>query len=239
MKDPIVILHGWASTISGDRYKELKLLLEEKGYKVFTPDMPGFGKSKLKKDELLFEDYIKFVKNFVSKQKLKKTILLGHSFGGRVAIRFAAEYPELVSKLILVGASGIPRPLPSIKKKFAFYATKISRPIFIIPPFSFFYKFFRKLVYYAIGEMDYYKAGKLSKTFQNVYKISIVENLSKISKPVLIVWGENDTITPLKDGKIMHEKIKGSKLVIIPKATHRLPYENPNAFVKEIIKFLR
>ena len=239
MKKTIVILHGWGSTVSGDRYKEVKNLLQKKGFVVYTPDMPGFGKSKLKKDELYFEDYVNFVKKFLDKEKLKKIILLGHSFGGRVAIRFTSLYPEYVSSLILVGASGIPHPLPSLKKKVIYYTTKIIRPIFQRAPFSFFYKLFRKLVYYAIGEMDYYKAGNLSKTFQNVYKISIEEDLKKIRISTGIIWGEKDTITPLADGKLMHKNIKGSKLFIVPEASHKLPYENPKIFTEIVINFLK
>lgn len=239
MKKTIVILHGWGSTVSGKRYKEAKTLLEKKGFTVYTPDMPGFGKSMLRKDELFFEDYVFFVKKFLDKNKLKKIVLIGHSFGGRVAIRFTALYPMYVSSLILAGASGIPRPLPSLKKKIAYYTTKIVRPFFSVPPFSIFYKIFRKLVYYAIGEMDYYKAGNLSKTFKNVYKVSITKDLKKIRVPTKIIWGENDTITPLDDGKLMHSSIKGSQFFIVPSATHRLPYENPAIFVEEIESFLK
>lgn len=239
MKKTIVILHGWGSTVSGERYKEVKKLLEKNGFSVFTPDMPGFGKSTLKKEELFFDDYVDFVKDFLKEKKLKKIILLGHSFGGRVAIHFTALYPQSVLSLVLTGASGIPRPLPSLKKKIVYTITKISRPIFSIPPFSFFYALFRKLVYYSIGEMDYYKSGSLAKTFQNVYKVSIVDDLEKISVPTYIIWGEKDTITPLADGLLMHQKIHGSKLKIISSATHKLPYESPRIFAEEILTFLK
>lgn len=239
MKDPILLLHGWGSTMSGERYKEAVNLLENSGFVVFCPDMPGFGTSNFKKEELFFDDYVQFVREFIKKHKIKKVILVGHSFGGRVAIRFTALYPQYVTKLILTGASGIPHPLPSIKKKLAFIATKIVKPVFSIPPFSFFYSLLRKLVYYSIGEMDYYKAGKLSKTFKNVYQENILPDLVKIHVPTLLVWGENDTIIPVSDGIYMHDHIKKSKLVVVPTATHKLPYEYPSLFVKEIVDFLK
>lgn len=239
MGDPILILHGWGNQVlGGKRFQEVKSLLEKKGYRVFAPDLPGFGQNTLKKESLTFEDYLLFVKSFIHEKKLKKIILIGHSFGGRIAIAFSSRYPELVSRLVLVSASGIPHALPSLKKKIAYVLTKTIGPIFAIPPFSFFYNFLRKLVYYAIGEMDYYKSANLKQTFKNVYQVTIVPDLEKIYVKTLIIWGENDTFTPVEDGKLMHAKINNSKLVIIPHAGHRFPYENPEAFVKEISTFI-
>lgn len=243
MKKIIVLLHGWSSTMTNKRYSSLKELLEKQGFTVYIPDLPGFGEnSTIEKESLEFEDYISFVRKYIEdilkKTKQKQVILIGHSFGGRVAIRFTSMYSQLVAKLILTGASGIPRPLPSIKKKLIFTATKALRPLFIIPPFSFGFKFFRKMVYYSIGEMDYYKAGKLTQTFKNVYKVSIKDDLEKISVPTLLIWGENDQTIPLQDAQFMNENIKHSQLIVIPHATHKLPYEMPVEFTNEIIKFV-
>lgn len=239
MKAPIIVLHGWGSTMSGKRYSALQKMLEKEGYTVYAPDLPGFGDNPLEKDALAFEDYIQFVHDFIVKiVKEKKVILLGHSFGGRIAIRFSAQYPQLVEKLILTGASGIPRPLPSLKKRIVYGVTKITRPFFAIPPFSYLYHFFRKAVYYSIGEMDYYKAGSLRETFKNVYQVSILPDLEHITVPTLILWGANDTFTSLADGELMHEKIAHSKFVIVPDATHKLPYEHPEITAKEIRAFL-
>jgi len=239
MKEPIVILHGWGSTVSGQkRFGEVKQLLEKKGYTVFTPDLPGFGSNTLKKEELFFEDYVAFVKEFLQQQKLKKITLIGHSFGGRIAIAFAAKYPDLVGRLILVSASGIPHPLPSGKKKLAYIATKIAKPLFSIPPCSWFYQYFRKAVYYAIGEMDYYKAGSLTKTFRNIVEVNITQDLPKIKTPTLIIWGEEDTFVPVADGMVMYEKIKGSQIVIEKNEGHKFPYDNPKAFVAIVLKFV-
>jgi len=243
MKKIIVILHGWSKDMTGGRYKDVKEILEKKGFLVFTPDLPGFGRNALNKEQLFFDDYVSFVHQFVqdilAKSKEKKIILIGHSFGGRIAIKFSSLYPELVSKLIVSGASGIQRPLPSVKKKIVFYTTKILKPIFLLPPFSYFYKFFRKLIYYAIGEMDYYKAGSLTQTFKNVYQFSIKNDLERISIPTLLIWGENDSFIPLSDGIYMHNHIRNSQLVVVPEGTHKLPYEDPTKFSKIVLEFIR
>ena len=224
--------------MSGSRYQALQKILEKYGYTVFAPDLPGFGENKLEKDELFFADYVSFVKDFIQQKKLKQVILLGHSFGGRIAIAFTALYPKMVSKLILVNASGVIHPL-TMKKRIAFVLSRLIKPFVSFPGFYSLYTYARKLVYYLLKEMDYYNAKSLAKTFTNVYRVSIVEQLSKISVPTLIVWGENDTMTPLVDGKLMHEKIKGSTFLVIKGATHRLPYENPDVFAQEVRRFIQ
>ncbi|OGH18824.1 MAG: hypothetical protein A2770_04270 [Candidatus Levybacteria bacterium RIFCSPHIGHO2_01_FULL_38_12] len=237
-KSPIVILHGWGRELSGGKYDAIKQLLGKKGYTVYTPDFPGFGASQLGKTSFEFEDYVSFVNEFITKNKLKKVVLLGHSFGGRVAIRFATEFADKVDLLILTGASGIPRPLSSLKKKIVFVTVKILRPLFLISPISFFFRFFRKLVYYSIDEMDYYKAGNLSKTFKNVYQVSILPDLPKIKVRTLLVWGEEDKTIPLIDAKEMELLIPRAKLVVVKNEGHRLPYENPQKFMQAIESFL-
>jgi pimeloyl-ACP methyl ester carboxylesterase len=237
-KTPIVLLHGWGSTMSGEKYKTLQTILERDGYKVYAPDLPGFGNNPLKKDALTFNDYCTFVYQLITKEiKAKKVILIGHSFGGRIAIRFTHEHPNLVEKLVLTGASGIPHQLP-LKKRIISTVSKIIKPIFTIPPFSFFYRFSRKFVYRSLGEMDYYKAGPLQETFKNVYMVSIVDDLDKISVPTQLIWGKDDTFTPIADGALMHKKIADSQFVMIPDATHKLPYERPDIFAQTVIPFI-
>lgn len=238
MKTPILLLHGWAKDMTGSRYAGACTLLEKAGYTVFAPDLPGFGNNPLPQAALVFEDYIVFVKTFIEKtMKAKKVILIGHSFGGRMAIRFSARYPDMVEKLILADASGVPQKLTP-KKQVLSLASRMLKPLFVIPPFSFFFQFARKILYRTIGEMDYYKAGNLTQTFKNVYQVSIMDDLPKVSAPTLIVWGEKDMFTPIQDGKIMHEGIKNAKFAIIQDASHKLPYEKPTEFVKEVISFL-
>jgi pimeloyl-ACP methyl ester carboxylesterase len=238
MKTPILILHGWAKEMSGQKYQKLAKLLQDKGYEVFTPDLPGFGTNPLKKDALVFEEYVAFVKEYIEKKiKSPKVVLFGHSFGGRIAIRFAAQNPAMVEKLILADASGIPQKI-SPKKQVVVIATKILKPLFTLPFLSLFYPILRKVLYRGIGEMDYYKAGNLTQTFKNVYQVNIVSDLAHVSMPTLIVWGEKDTFTPLGQGKKIHEGIKGSEFAIIPNASHRLPYENPEATAQKVLPFL-
>lgn len=228
VKDPIIILHGWG--ISGSKYHELQKLLE-KDFKVYSPDMPGFGSEKLKKDMVL-DDYLDFLLGFMKKKKISKAILLGHSFGGRVAAKFASIHPEKVSKLILTGAPLIKKPL-SFKKQFAGIVAKTGKRIV---PASIFY-LARKVLYRSIGEWDYYKAGELSKTLQNIIAEDLREILPKIKVPTLLIWGKNDTFVKLEIGNEISNLIKSSKIEIL-EGSHRIPYENPETFYNAIYKFI-
>ena len=230
MKQKIVILHGWGAESAS--FTEVKKLLEKEGYAVDVPDLPGFGSAPLLKNPMTFDDYIGFVTDRVLKEKV---ILIGHSFGGRIAIAYAARNPLAVSKLILTGASGVPHPL-LLKQQLVTYVAKGGKILLKAPVFS---SIMRKLVYLWIGEWDYYLAGKLKETFKNVYRVDVRPFLSKISCSTLLIWGEHDFVTPVSDGEYMKKTIRGATMLVIKGAGHKLPYQMPHVFVENILPFLK
>lgn len=231
---PIVILHGWKK--SGQDYHELANLLMTEGYRVFSPDMPGFGKTPLPKKSMFLSDYVAFVKQYLKEKKLQKIIFIGHSFGGRVATKFTVSYPNLVEKLILTGSPLIKRPL-SFKKKIISSLSKIGKRILFFTPAKN-SDSARKIIYQLLGEWDYYKSNELSQTFKNIVQEDLSNLLSQIKTPTLIIWGAKDTFVPILDAKEIAQKISGATLVILPSETHKLPYEHPHAFFTKIVKFL-
>lgn len=228
MKKPtIIILHGWG--ISSASFTEVKKLLTEEGFLVKVPDLPGFGDVPLTKNAMTFDDYILFVEKLLDKEKI---ILIGHSFGGRIAIRVAIRHPKQVHELILTGASGIIHPLTA-KQKVALIFAKAGK---LLPVEL---NLFRKVLYKFLGEWDYYKSGALRETFKNIYRVSIAEDLSHITVPTLLIWGERDKVIALADAKDMEKRIPKATLIIVPGASHKLPYEMPHVFVEKILPFLR
>lgn len=224
----IVILHGWGA--SSKSFYEVKDLLEKEGFNVQVPNLPGFGEESSTKKIMDFDDYITFVKDFI---KNRKVILLGHSFGGKIAIKLASQNPEIIEKLILTGASGVRRGL-NLKRKIAYILAKVGKKILPIGQ-----DFFKRIIYYWIGEWDYYKSGKLLETFKRVYSIDIKNYLPEIKVQTLIIWGERDNVVPVSDARYIKEKIRKSRLIIIPGAAHNLPYGMPNVFVEKILPFLK
>lgn len=233
MKKTIVILHGWS--LSGDRYQAIKKIFEKKNYSVFVPDLPGFGKEKLTKKIMYIDDYIEYILDFLKKNDLKKIILIGHSFGARIGAKLAAKYPGMVEKLILTGAPLIKQKI-SFRKKIILFPAKAIKKIFNLDHIP---NRLRKILYSLLGEWDYYKADNdIKETFKAIIAEDIAKSLSFIRVPTLVIWGEKDKFVPKSLGNQITKKIANSNYVEIPDATHKLPYEKPEIFAKEVLKFI-
>ncbi len=209
-KKTLVLLHGWAK--KKEDYQELVGLLAKK-YTVYSLDLPGFGATPMTRSYNL-ADYAKDVAGFVNGKRLEKVILLGHSFGGRVAIKMALEYPKLVEKLVLVDSAGIERKSVRVE---------VLRLLWTLAPLA--PTRLRELLRPMVGSKDYLESiGWVRETFKNVVGENLEPELAKIKIPTLLVWGENDHTTPLWQGKVMQREISGSKLVIISGTDHGAPY---------------
>lgn len=231
---PILILHGWG--VFGDKYSELTRLLEKDGYSVYAPDFPGFGKEPLHGDVMVLDDYVTFIREFLKKHHMKKVIIIAHSFGGRVAAKLAASYPTIVDRMVITGSPLIKRKL-SLKKQIIAQIVKGGKKgVSILPaPVQ---AVLQKMIYRSIGEWDYYKAGKLKETFKQIINEDVSSVLGKISVPVLLVWGEQDTMVPVVDGKDIAARIPHAIYKSLP-ASHRLPYEYPDRFYNAIKEFIQ
>lgn len=92
--------------------------LADQGFFVICYDRRGAGRSKVKKAEFTFEEAVEDLKKVIHKQKLKKVTLLGHSFGGALALRFAQKYPDLTSLILLISAPmDFPATFRTIRQK--------------------------------------------------------------------------------------------------------------------------
>ncbi len=231
MKTPIIILHGWG--LFGEKYKELRNIFGENGYKVFLLDLPGFGGEKLIKESMFLDDYVEFVEKFIDKNKLKKIILIGHSFGGRVSVKFAVKYPNQVEKLVLTGAPVIREKLNFKKNVISYLVKKLK--ILVPKPIE---GQIKKIIYKFLGEWDYYKAKNLKQTFVNIINEDLTQNLKDIKTPTFLIWGENDKFVPIEYAGKANKLIEKSKLKIISNESHGLPYNNPELFAKEILEHI-
>ena len=236
MKKTVLILHGWKIGMTGQRYNEIKTLLEQEGFTVFSPDLPGFGIQELIKNRMTLDDYVSFVKSYLDEKKTGKVILIGHSFGGRIAAKFSYLHPDRIEKLILTGSPLIKKPF-SPKQRLANYMAKYGKTAMAIFPSSI-SQIPRKILYRAIGENDYYESGNLRETFKAIIGEDLAPILSSIKIPTLLIWGDNDSFVPVSIGKEIARKIKHAKLVIIPDTGHKLPYEEPMKFVRAIMSFI-
>lgn len=226
-----MFLHGWRA--QGLVWRDVAARLSEsRDFAIYLLDLPGFGGSTLPKTPFHVQDYTNLISGFIEKLDLGKVILIGHSFGGRIATKLAAQKPELVEKLILVDSAGLMTNKKSGGLKFL---AKMVKPLFR-PKFM---KGLREKIYQKIGAEDYTATPNLKETFLKVINEDLSGYLPKVSQPTLIIWGENDKTTPLGDAKIMKAKIKNSQLVVFENAGHSCFLDKPKEFCDELIRFIK
>lgn len=232
---PIILLHGWGS--SSAAFLKTQEYLAKNGFKIYVPDLPGFGKSASLPSAWGVGEYADLVLQFADSLSLDKFFLIGHSFGGRISIKLTVNHPEKALGLVLCSTAGVRRPL----KRFIFFVfAKLGKMLFSLPGLCLFQKPSRKLLYFLARERDYYQAqGVMRETMKKVISEDFTLDLAKIKIPTLIIWGANDKVTPTTHAKILKEKIKGSVLKIVPSATHKLPYEKPEVFSRLVTEFLK
>ncbi len=236
MNYPIVILHGW--NLNAEKFKPLEEELEKRGYQVFCFDLPGFGQSNIPDKPLTLSDYVSYIENFLKKKKIPKIILIGHSFGGRISIKFAAKNPGLLKALILTGAPGL-NPVPKIKILFFLILSKVGNWLFSIPLLSYFKNIARAFLYKAAKATDFYNSHpSMRQTFKNIVLEELSQYLRQIKTPTLLIWGEEDQIVPIGIAQKMNKLIKKSQLVIIPNARHGVPWTNSKEFTNKVEVFL-
>ena len=233
----LVILHGWQS--SKEKWQQVKRYVEDENIKVIVPDLPGFKPETTLSKAWNLNDYVEWVKDYP--EVAEGFFLLGHSFGGRISIKFAEKYPDKLKGLILVSAAGIKRD--SFSKKFLGLGAKVAKDLKIeeMQIIKDFWKLFRKIFYrYILRKTDYLQtSGYLKETIKNVLNEDLTPLLDKISIPTLILWGEKDKITPLKDAYLMKKRIKNSKLKILEKIGHNVYLESPKLLAQEIKEFIK
>ncbi|MCL4562761.1 MAG: alpha/beta hydrolase [Chloroflexi bacterium] len=231
----VVLLHGWGTDSSSLR-PVLKALKENLPARVIALDFPGFGYSQPPGEAWDVSSYTRFLSCFLDELGLAEVDIVAHSFGGRVAIKLAAEYPERIRRLVLVDSAGIrPRPTLLTGLRIALYKTlkKITRAF---PGAAHLFRVDRLVA--RQGSDDYRNAGEMRQTFVKVVNEDLRPWLRAIRCPVLLVWGERDDSTPLEDGRLMAQLIPHAKLEVIPGAGHFSFVDNPGLFNSLAISFL-
>lgn len=234
--EPLLILHGWGGS-SNSWLRVLEYL--KNNFLIVCPDLPGFGKTSPPPKPWTLLDYTHFIKNFISEFNFKEIFLLGHSFGGRIAIKFSVIWPKMVKKLILCSSAGIKEKL-KIWQNIIFYFSLVGNAIFSRNFLKRFEDKAKNLFYIFFRNLDYGKAkGVMKETMKNILAEDLLPEIEKITSNTLIVWGENDNILPIKFAFLFKEKIKNSELQILPKIKHSPHLEDPSQLSKVILEFLK
>ncbi|KKR24696.1 MAG: hypothetical protein A3C27_02760 [Candidatus Levybacteria bacterium RIFCSPHIGHO2_02_FULL_39_36] len=223
----LFILHGW--TYSTDKWDPFLKILKRNDYELELLKIPGLTEPL---DEAWdISDYVQWINAKIGE---KKTTLIGHSNGGRVAMAFALKYPNKIEKLILIDSAGIrDKKLSTKLKRFIFYrlakfGKNITSSVFL-----------KDLLYKSAGEKDYELATPIMKqTMNNLISFDLEPHLSEIRIPTLIIWGEKDKITPLYFAEIINKQIRNSKLIVVRGAKHSPQFTHPKEVFNCISNFI-
>lgn len=235
MNQKLLILPGWGS--NSQRWQKVKELLQEKGIEVLILDLPGFGFTPSPPKPWGRDDYLNWIFQQIKEKNWQKFNLLGHSFGGGLAVKMAAENPNLIEKLILISPAIIKRK--SLKTYLFYWFAYFGKKIFSLPLLEKLQPQAQWFIYKLAGTSDYYLADRIMKeTMKKIAKENLEIILEKVKVPTLILWGKRDDVLPLKDAYKIKEKIKNSKLKILPRSKHSPHREEPEELAERIIKFL-
>lgn len=234
-KGPVMLfLHGWQDTLH--TFDPLFPAFVDE-FRVIVLDLPGFGKSELPRGVWGLDEYVQFVHDFVQKIGVSVDVIVGHSFGGRIAIKGLSSGELSAKKVVLIGSAGIAKTYTMRSTLFAVFA-KIGKIITLIPPLSFWRKNLRKKIYAWSGS-DYFRSGPLKETFLRVIREDLSEQARGIGIPTLLIWGAGDTETPVSDGEKFASLIKGSKLKLYSGAGHFVHREKTDEVVAAIKEFIQ
>lgn len=207
----VLLLHGWGQNIA--MMQPLGDNLSNK-FRITILDFPGFGDSEEPKTPWNIEKYSNMLEEFVQKTNIKKPIVIGHSFGGRVAIRYSARNP--IEKLVLFGS-----PCIRIQEKLSL-TVKLLKKLKTLPGMNNLGEYMKKY----IGSRDYKAASPVMR--QTLVEV-VNEDLSKfareIEEPTLLIWGEYDTEAPVSDAKELEKIMVDAALIVLP-GTHYAYLEN-------------
>ncbi len=235
MKHTLVCLHGWGGT--AESFTELRQALKGTDIEVLTPNLPGFGGEPEPKEPWSTDDYADWVESWIRTRAQKplspealakgeearnQLHLLGHSHGGRIAIKLAARKSLPIAHLYLCAAAGIRHPR-HFKRIIGLTLAKVGRVLLGLPGLKYFQPVARKLLYRLVRVHDYEQASPLMQ--QTLVKVSAEDLrplLSKVMVPTDIFWGADDHMTPLADGKLMREHIPDSQLHVFHGVRHRV-----------------
>lgn len=216
----IIFLHGWGGSTASFYNTATRL---SKNYRVTLIDFYGFGKTPMPDYPLYVSDYAQSIIELIDHYKMNDVILIGHSFGGRVAIYIASKYGYLLNKLILVDSAGL-KP-----RRCLIYYYKILK-----------HKIFRRFgIKHKSGSKDYQKLNNIEKqTFKNIVNDDLTYLAKKITLPTLIFWGSKDKETAIYMARKLKKFINGSCLIIFNGAGHFSYVEQPDIFYKLVVTFL-
>lgn len=222
--DPVILVHGLGGY--AESWVSLMLALSRKR-RIISPDLAGFGETSAPPEGMSFSSLTLRLAGFLDALGLERVVLVGNSLGGAIAIRYAAENPDRVSRLFLLNSAGLLDDAPSAlepdtreeaQKLWEMTAGAESR----LPGF-----FLDDVVRRA-------KNPARRAYLRSDEPTDVREDLPRVKAPTTIIWGDRDGLIPVEHGVRMRETIEDAELITLPGASHVPQAQDPRK-VAEII----
>lgn len=224
--ETLVLVHGW-----GGSMQSLQKLAERAStqYRTLRIDLPGFGQSGNPGPDWGVEEYAQCVDKVLNKLGISSCTYFGHSFGGSLGILLATRSPSRIKRLILCNSAYKRTGKKSHK------ALLIKHALEHIPFFPFVEER-GKMLFYRIffPRSDIARYPHLEHTFRKIMQQDLSQLPEHITVPTLILWGEEDTYTPVSLAHELQEKIPHATLHIVPQVRHNLPIQYPEIVWEKI-----
>ena len=229
---PVIIMHGWGCNV--DTVASIENIFKGK-MRVINVDLPGHGKSTEPPSVWGVEDFTAMMEKFITRLGLEMPSLIGHSFGGRISILLSSRGD--VDKVLLVDSAGI-KPKRSLSYYWKVYSFKAMKNTVMLLCGN---KKGAEIVDRLRGKKGSADYRNSSPRMRAIMSKCVNEDLKyampSIKAPVLLVWGEDDTATPLSDAQIMKKLIPDAGLVSFPGCGHYSFLDNPFGFKAVVSSF--
>lgn len=212
---PLVLLHGWGQALASLHPLAERLCMKRE---IHLLDLPGFGGSPWSGEDWDTRDYALCVMTWL-REHLREPVarfdVLGHSFGGRIALRIASEWPDAIHRMMLVAAAGIPRQRSAAEKLRLTGVRALGKLCRVLPgdtPTAWHR--------HRFGSSDYQSAGNLRATLIKTVTEDQTPHLGSITARTLLLWGENDAATPVEIAHRFYKLIADTQLEVLPDRDH-------------------
>ncbi|GAB2688464.1 alpha/beta fold hydrolase [Aliiglaciecola aliphaticivorans] len=247
---PIVLLHGTSSSLHTWEGWTQALASQRR---VIRFDLPGFGLTgPHPQNDYSIEQYSQTVIDIMNSLGIERFVLAGNSLGGYISWATAVFYPQRVEKLILVDASGYPYQSASVPLAFTISQQPLLKLLvgdmlprsLVVKSVKNVYgdpsKVTPELVerYYQLTTREGNRQA-LAARFAQTQPSELINRISEIKQPTLIMWGQEDRLIPVDLGRRFQEEIENSELVIFATLGHVPHEEDPESTVKSVIDFLQ
>jgi pimeloyl-ACP methyl ester carboxylesterase len=243
--DVLLLLHG-----TGSSTYTWRLVMDSlaKDFEVDAIDLPGFGLTQALNTQPTVEAYVEFIDDFMQTLCLDDAVFMGNSFGGEICWRLALKYPHRVRALILVDAAGYPHESPTIFKLLR--VPLLGEMLAGINAKSIVRKnlqeaFFNDdLVTDSVVDNYYYRLLKKGNRETVLVRArmkadTLYKSLPQIRQPALIIWGEQDSWSPVQFGHRFAADIPNAKLAMLPNCGHAPQEEKPEEVARLVREFWR